>query len=94
MSTLVVVFPRGQLSSKDKERLTKHGIVAVEADDPAAVRMLSIEACGIASNDMLSASLWALASQPEETSTGAITTAGRQRTDFVARLAKTMEAPQ
>jgi hypothetical protein len=39
---VVVVFPRGQLSPKDKERLTKHGIVAVEADDPKAVNVLSL----------------------------------------------------
>lgn len=39
---LVVVFPRGQLVAKDKERLTKHGIIAVEADDPRSVMQLNI----------------------------------------------------
>lgn len=39
---MVVVFPRGQLSAKDKERLTKNGIVAVEADDPKSVSVLSL----------------------------------------------------
>lgn len=33
----VVVFPRGQLTSKDKERLTKSGVIAVEADEPSKV---------------------------------------------------------
>lgn len=88
MSALVVVFPRGQLSPKDKERLTRNGILAVEADTPADVRMLSIEVCGIASNDMLTASLCALASGSAETSDGSISTAGRQKARFVDLLAK------
>ena len=33
----VIVFPRGQLDAKDKERMAKAGIVAVEADDPSKV---------------------------------------------------------
>lgn len=33
----VIVFPRGQLASKDRERLTKAGMVVVEADDPSRV---------------------------------------------------------
>ena len=33
----VIVFPRGQLSPKDKERMSKLGICAVEADDPSKV---------------------------------------------------------
>lgn len=40
----VVVFPRGQLSSKDKERFTKVGIVACEADDPQLVCQLHLAA--------------------------------------------------
>lgn len=39
---MVVVFPRGQLTAKDKERLTKSGIVAVEADDPHKVAVLNL----------------------------------------------------
>lgn len=92
MSTLVVVFPRSQLSPKDKERLTKHGIVAVEADDPNQVRMLSIETCGIASNDVLRASLFALASGDAETSSGLITGAGRQKAEFVKQLSKAVQS--
>lgn len=38
----LVIFPRGQLTSKDKERLTKAGIIAVEADDPKAVCQLQL----------------------------------------------------
>lgn len=37
----VIVFPRGQLTSRDKERMTKAGIMAVEADDPKAVCQLN-----------------------------------------------------
>lgn len=36
----VVVFPRGQLTAKDKERLTKAGVIAVEADEPSKVETL------------------------------------------------------
>jgi len=91
MSALVVVFPRGQLSPTDKGRLTKHGIVAIEADDPSQVRMLSIETCGIASNDVLRASLFALASGKVETSLGQITEAGRQNAEFVKQLSKAVQ---
>jgi len=34
---MVMIFPRGELTPKDKERLTKAGVVAVEADNPSAV---------------------------------------------------------
>jgi len=35
--TNIVLFPRGQLTVKDARRLEKHGIVAVEVDDPSKV---------------------------------------------------------
>lgn len=38
----IVVFPRGQLTAKDKERLTKAGVIAVEADSPHEVCQLQI----------------------------------------------------
>lgn len=56
----IIVFPRGQLSAKDKERLTKAGVIAIEADDPSAVRMLMPEAPLIGSNSMLMAALEAI----------------------------------
>ncbi len=37
----VLIFPRGQLNAKDKERLSKSRIVAVEADDPSKVVMVA-----------------------------------------------------
>lgn len=60
---MVVAFPRGQLSAKDKERLTKHGIIAVEADDPGAVRVLEMpisQPHPVQYDDMLMAALHAL----------------------------------
>jgi hypothetical protein len=33
----VVVFPRGQLSERDRKRLSRSGVVIVEADDPSKV---------------------------------------------------------
>lgn len=92
MSALVVVFPRGQLSQKDKERLTKHGIVAVEADDPKQVRMLSLEVSGVESSEILRCTLAALSSGATEDKFGNITEAGRQKAKFVEHMAKATEA--
>jgi hypothetical protein len=33
----IVIFPRGQLSAKDKERASKLGVFVMEADDPSKV---------------------------------------------------------
>lgn len=33
----IVVFPRGQLSDKDRKSLARSGVVVVEADDPSRV---------------------------------------------------------
>lgn len=51
----VIVFPRGQLDAKDKERLTKAGVVAVEADDPRQVVMLLPSAPLLRADDILMA---------------------------------------
>lgn len=40
--SMVVVFPRGQLSAEDKERLSVGGVIAVEADNPSQVSMLTL----------------------------------------------------
>jgi len=39
-AAMVVVYPRGQLTQPDKERLMEVGIVAIEADNPNAVAIL------------------------------------------------------
>lgn len=56
----VIVFPRGQLSSSDKAKLTKHGIVAVEADDPKSVVTIVPGASMVSPNDMMMSALWGL----------------------------------
>lgn len=48
----VVVFPRGQLSPKDKERFSKADILAVEADDPSKV-VTMLPSCGVLNPDDL-----------------------------------------
>lgn len=53
----VIVFPRGQLSAKDKERLTKAQIIAVEADDPRSVVVALPAATVVGGDDMLMAAL-------------------------------------
>jgi hypothetical protein len=60
----LVVFPRGQLTPQDKERLTKNGFMAVEADDPTKV-VVAVPGVPLASaDDMLMAALSALHYSP------------------------------
>lgn len=53
----VIVFPRGQLAAKDKERLTKHGVIVVEADDPSKVVTILPSAPIATGDDILLAAL-------------------------------------
>lgn len=91
---IVVVFPRGQLSSKDKERFTKHGVLTVEADDPNKVCQLHLTQPLIATNingdAIIKAALQAMASQEPEDRIGNITSAGRVKSKFVELLAKSI----
>lgn len=63
----IVVFPRGQLSPKDKERMTKAGVIAVEADSPKDVvqlkpqRVLDLSSTCIDADDVVRAAISALA---------------------------------
>lgn len=91
---LIVVFPRGQLSAKDKERLTKAGVLAVEADSPKEVVQLRLASplvtTGITGDGIVLAALEAIAEQSPETSGGSITTTGRSAHAFVKKLAKAL----
>lgn len=90
---LIVVFPRGQLLPKDKERLTKSGVIAVEADDPKAVVQLQLaqplvlSAAGLSADAFVRSLLVAIAEQTPETSTRDITGIGRACHSFVKQLA-------
>ena len=57
----VIVFPRGQLTAKDKERLTKADVIAVEADHPQNVVMLFPSTSIVTGDDMLMAAFAGLA---------------------------------
>lgn len=57
----IVVFPRGQLSKNDKERMSRHGVLAIEADDPSKVVTVIPGVMLADSNDMLSAAVQTLA---------------------------------
>lgn len=70
MEHQVIIFPRGQLSAKDKERLTKLGIVAVEADDPSKVVSVMPGAPLVSADDMLMAALAAIDEGYESTRAG------------------------
>lgn len=62
MSQQVIVFPRGQLMPRDKERLTKAGFCAVEADDPKAV-VIAMPGMPLASaGDLMMSAMWGLCS--------------------------------
>jgi hypothetical protein len=56
----VIVFPRGQLTSRDKERLSKADVVAVEADDPSKVVSILPTGGVVGADDMLMAALRAV----------------------------------
>jgi hypothetical protein len=92
---LIVVFPRGQLSAKDKERLTKAGVIAVEAETPEAVRQLHLAPplinTKINGDGLVRAALQALAEQSAETLGGNITTTGRASHQFVKYLAASLD---
>jgi len=49
----LVVFPKGSISPKDKERMSKEGFLAVEADDPSKVVMVMPSGDNLSSTDLL-----------------------------------------
>lgn len=90
---MIVVFPTGQLSAKDKERMTKAGILAVEAQTPKDVvqlhfaEPLHLEVTGLTGDALVRAALMALASQKPASDGGTITHTGRACHEFVVQLA-------
>jgi len=97
MTALLVVFPRGQLSAKDKERMTKAGIVAVEADDPNSVCQLQLTApmvnTKLNGDALVLAALAALGTTETTSATSIATAADVARSKFVSMLAAAL-APQ
>jgi hypothetical protein len=93
---LVVVFPRGQLNATDKERFTKAGILAVEADSPKEVVQLELaeplrlNTSGITGDAIVLAALTAIAAQEPVTPGGSITASGRAAHHFVSLLAASL----
>ena len=61
MSEILVTKP-GTLSASDKRTLRKAGVVPIEADNPADVRLLNVEGSALSGDDMLFAVLSALSS--------------------------------
>lgn len=56
----IVVFPRGQLSADDRDRMTAAGFCVVEADDPKAVVTHVPSAPLVTANQMLLCALKAM----------------------------------
>lgn len=83
---MIVVYPRGQLSAKDKQRMTKHGILCIEADDPKSVVCILPAAPFVSPDDLLLAAIRAADTEPGHSSRGTFTTELRKLID--ARRAK------
>jgi len=93
----VVIFPRGQLTAKDKERFTKAGVLAAEADDPSAVCQMHLTrpmvSTKISGDAIVQAALEALCFGADATgSLDTITYSARQRSEFVRLLSKSLAA--
>jgi hypothetical protein len=58
--SILVVKP-GSLTLPDRKKLRQIGIVAVEAEDPASVKLISPEGPALGANDMLFAAMSAIA---------------------------------
>ncbi|MES2295262.1 MAG: hypothetical protein V4527_18340 [Pseudomonadota bacterium] len=80
MTQILVVKP-GTLSSNDKGKLRKAGVVTVEADDPQDVRLIGVEGAPLNGDDITLAALTAL----NRDRNSAVTYAQQ---DFVALLQK------
>jgi hypothetical protein len=57
----IIVFPRGQLSPKDRKAMRDAGVLVVEADDPKQVIQLMPESSAIDSSSIMMALLKAVA---------------------------------
>lgn len=82
----IVVFPRGQLSAKDKERLTKADILAVEADDPSKVVTVLPGAPLLSADDMLMSAMYALTARGDYSSA--------ERSSMVMELHRRLQAKE
>jgi hypothetical protein len=96
---LVVVFPRGQLTTDDKTQMRDAGIIAVEADDPKQVQQLHLTAplvnTAIKGDAIVRAALKAIASRSPNQAhpyQDRITSVGHAAHDFVRLLSAALEA--
>ena len=85
----IVVFPRGQLDSKQRERLTKTGIIAIEVDDPDKVTILEkptkLVCSNVVGDDLVQSALLALSKSPPTSNSN---DGDRQRFAFISTLAE------
>lgn len=69
MSKQLIIFPRGALSPKDKERMSKEGFLAIETDDPSKVIAL-LPSGNVLTGDMLLASAFSAIRKSGSTTPG------------------------
>lgn len=94
-ATMLVIYPRKQLTKLDKARMEAHGILAIEADDPSAVVEIQpathFRVANVSGDAILRCALTAIANSPPATATNDITAAGRIAHKFVTDLAASMK---
>lgn len=80
----LVIFPKGSLSAKDKERMSKEGYLAIEADDPSKI-ILPMPTLTIQGDDLLIAALSAMGSDRMQATL-------RIKADFVDQMLEILKA--
>lgn len=78
----IIIFPKGQLSSKAKKLLLDAECVPIETDDPSQVKLLTPEMSLIQSNDLVVSMLEAI------TTSGIDSTAMKTLKNLLADIGK------
>lgn len=97
-ASMLVVYPRGQLTEFDKARMEAHGILAIEADDPKMVIQMPVYSSvpvpqSLQGDVLLRAALHVMAERPPCTDAGSINGIGRAAHEFIKHLAASMAIP-
>lgn len=71
MSAILVTKPNA-LNQRDRSLLRKNGVVVVEAENPADVKLIAAEGAEVSGNDMLFAALKALSADSYSNNTNQV----------------------
>jgi hypothetical protein len=78
----LVIFPKGSLTPKERERISKAGYLAIEADDPSKV-VVAVPGCLVNETDLFRAALKTIANHQDF--------GNEVRSRFVQELWRTMQ---